>query len=68
MYRQFYGHTLLAYCDCKSALDDVKHNIFECPLYNLERNELIDSINSLAFFQPNLNELLINPFFYRLNN
>ena len=69
MYRQFYGHTLLAYCDCKTALDDVKHYLFKCPLYKLERDELIDSINSLTFFPPNLNELLTNPLiFYRLNN
>ena len=65
MYRQFYGHTLSAYFDCKTALDDVKHYLFECrSLYKLERDELIDSINSITFFPPNLNELLTNLLFF----
>ena len=69
MYRQFYGHTLSAYCDCKTALDDVKHYLFNCLLYASERKELIDSIISMTFFPPNLNELLSNPLiFYHLNN
>ena len=33
MCRQFYGHTLSAYCDGKTALDDVKHYLFDCLLY-----------------------------------
>ena len=61
MYRQFHGHNLSAHCYCKPALDDVKTTYSNAPYIEKETRDLIDSINSLTLFPPNLNELLINP-------
>ena len=69
MYRQQYGHTLSAYCKCKTALDTVEHYLFCCPLYSTGREELVSLIKSLMIFPPNLNELISNPLiFYHLNS
>ena len=58
MYQQFYGHTLSAYCVCKKAFDDVEHYLFHCPLYSVEREDFLTTVNSLTSLPLNLSELL----------
>ena len=48
---EFYGHTLSAYCDCKTT---VKHYLLDYPLDASERKELIDSIISDTIFPTKL--------------
>ena len=48
MYRQFYDHTLSAYCVCEKAFDDGEHYLFYCPLYSVEREVFLAAVNSLT--------------------